>query len=102
MKPPSGNTSEIDIAYVADLARIDLTDEEKTVFQDQLDRVIDYVRHLEELDVEGIEPTAHAAPRYNVLRADEPAPSIDRRAMLDNAPATTRDQVRVPKILENS
>ena len=92
--------SEIDVAYVANLARIELTDEEKTQFQTQLNDVLHYVHLLDELDVDGIEPTAHATPLFNVLRKDERGQSLDRDAVLANAPKSQNNEFMVPKIID--
>ncbi|MCK5802055.1 MAG: Asp-tRNA(Asn)/Glu-tRNA(Gln) amidotransferase subunit GatC [Lentisphaeria bacterium] len=91
---------EIDVKYVADLARIELTDEETETFQREITEIVGYVRLLQEVDVEGIEPTAHAMPVVNVLRDDVPRPSLDRDRVLANAPAIiSEDSFRVPAIL---
>jgi len=93
-------TGSLDVGYVAHLARIHLTDEETSAFQGQLEQVVDYVRQLEEVDVEGVEPMAHAVPMHNVLRKDEARPSLDRDEALANAPASKGGQFVVPRILE--
>ena len=91
----------IDVGYVADLARIALTAAEKQRFQAELDDILRYVGQLEELDVEGIEPTAHTTPMANVMRDDEPGPTMAREALLANAPAVVDDEcVRVPVVIE--
>ncbi len=91
----------IDVRYVADLARIELTDEEAERYGQQLQDIIAYVDKLQELSVEGIEPTAHAMPLHNVLREDRVEPSLSREVMLANAPAVSRDQfVQVPAVIE--
>ena len=90
----------MDVGYVAHLARIDLTEEETTLFQGQLDQVLHYVEQLDELDVSGVEPTAHAFPVYNVLRKDEVGQSLDHAAVIANAPAASDGEVRVPKIID--
>lgn len=90
----------IDVGYVAKLACIDLTDAEKTLFQGQLDQVLHYVEQLDELDVDDVEPTAHAIPVYNVLRKDSEGASLDRDEVVANAPASTQGQIRVPKIID--
>lgn len=92
---------EIDVGYVANLARIRLTDEEKELFQRQLDQVVGYVHQLDELELENIEPTAHAAPVFNVMRKDEPRPGLDQSVVLKNAPAVAQKQFLVPKILDS-
>ena len=90
----------MDVGYVAHLARIDLTDEETARFQGQLDQVLHYVEQLNELDVEDVEPTAHAIPVYNVLRKDEVGQSLGHAEVMANAPAASDDQIRVPKIID--
>lgn len=94
------NNQGLDVRYIADLARIDLTDEEIVQFEKEISEVIGYVELLQEVDVAGIEPTAHAFPVVNVLREDVPRPSLRREAVLANAPATVgEDSIRVPAIL---
>ena len=95
------DSATVDVRYVADLARITLTDEEVQQFQNELDDILEYVGQLNELDVDGIEPTAHAAPRANVLRDDTPSPTMGRRHVVANAPAAVEDAyVRVPPVIE--
>ncbi len=90
----------MDVGYVAKLACIDLSAEEKALFQGQLEQVLHYVEQLDELDVGGVEPTAHAIPVYNVLRKDELGQSLDHDSVMANAPASTDGQIRVPKIID--
>jgi aspartyl-tRNA(Asn)/glutamyl-tRNA(Gln) amidotransferase subunit C len=90
----------MDVGYVAKLACIELTPEETTLFQGQLDQVLHYVEQLNELDVSNVEPTAHAIPVYNVLRKDEPGTSLNHADVIANAPAATDGQIRVPKIID--
>ena len=90
----------MDVGYVAHLARIDLTDEETTLFQGQLDQVLHYVEQLGELNVDGVEPTAHAFPVYNVLRRDKVGQSLGHAEVIANAPAASDAQIRVPKIID--
>jgi len=90
----------IDVAYVANLARIALTEEERATFQAQLAQVVDYVHKISELDTTGIEPTAHAVAVQNVFREDEVRPGLERQTALDNAPATVQEMYKVPQIVE--
>ena len=90
----------MDVGYVANLARIELTEEETALFQGQLDQVLHYVEQLDELDVSEVEPTAHAFPVFNVLRKDEVGQSLDHAAIIANAPAATEGEIRVPKIID--
>ena len=96
----SATADDIDVKYLAHLARLQLTEEETGRFQDQLNQIIDYVKQLNELDVEGVEPTAHAVSITNVFREDEPRPCMDRDAFLANTPEQRNGQVVMPKIIE--
>ena len=93
-------TGKIDVGYVANLARMYLTDQEKEKFQKQLEQIVGFVQKIGELDLEGIEPTSHAHLVTNVFRKDEPGPSLSRDKVLANAPAQADGQFTVPKILE--
>jgi aspartyl-tRNA(Asn)/glutamyl-tRNA(Gln) amidotransferase subunit C len=88
-----------DVAHVARLARLTLTDDELDLFTDQLGAVLDHARDVEALDVEGVEPTAHPYELVNVVRDDVVEPSLDRDEVLREAPAVEQQQFRVPPIL---
>jgi aspartyl-tRNA(Asn)/glutamyl-tRNA(Gln) amidotransferase subunit C len=92
--------AEIDVKYVAHLARLQLTPAEEQKFGEQLGHILGYVEKLKELDVTGVEPTAHAFPIVNVTRADEVRPSIPNEDALRNAPAQANGLFVVPKIVE--
>ena len=95
------DVAHIDVRYVADLARIELNDEEAERFGGELDAILEYVAQLEELDLEGIEPTAHAAPRVNVMREDEVRAGLDRDVVIANAPADVDEAyIRVPVVID--
>jgi aspartyl-tRNA(Asn)/glutamyl-tRNA(Gln) amidotransferase subunit C len=91
---------DIDVNYVAHLARLSLSPEEAEKFGSQLGNVLGYIEKLKQVDVSGIEPTAHAFPLINVTRADEICPSMDHDAALLNAPAKANGLFIVPKIVE--
>lgn len=93
-------TDKIDVGYVAHLARLDLDEAEKVVFQGQLEQIVDLVRKIGELDVSGIEPTSHAMDIQNVFKSDEVAEGLGREDVLANAPASAYEQFLVPKIVE--
>eukprot|EP00112_Aurelia_sp_Birch-Aquarium-sp1_P008901 Seg19922.2 transcript_id=Seg19922.2/GoldUCD/mRNA.D3Y31 product="hypothetical protein" pseudo=true protein_id=Seg19922.2/GoldUCD/D3Y31 len=93
-------TDHIDVKYVANLARLQLTEEESSTFQRQIDDILGYIEKLNELDTSAIEPTAHAAPVFDRIREDEVRPSLSREAFLNNAPDVANDQLRVPKVIE--
>ena len=94
------DATHIDVSYVAKLAQIQLTDDEAGLFQSQLNQILDYVEQLNEPDVSGVEPTAHAMPLVNVLREDIPRESLDHDGVLANAPASRNDHISVPKIMD--
>jgi aspartyl-tRNA(Asn)/glutamyl-tRNA(Gln) amidotransferase subunit C len=90
----------IDVKYVAHLARLSLTPEEEQKFGAQLGQVLGYIEKLKEVDVTGVEPTAHAFPLVNVTRPDEVRPSISNEDALRNAPSQANGLFLVPKIVE--
>jgi aspartyl-tRNA(Asn)/glutamyl-tRNA(Gln) amidotransferase subunit C len=89
-----------DINYIASLARLRLTGEEEARYGPQLARVLAHVEKLGELDVEGIEPTAHAGAVFDIARADQPRPGFTAEEALANAPQRSGDQFVVPKVVE--
>jgi aspartyl-tRNA(Asn)/glutamyl-tRNA(Gln) amidotransferase subunit C len=91
---------EIDVKYVAHLARLSLTSEEERKIGAQLGSVLGYIEKLKEVDVSGVEPTAHAFPLVNVMRSDEIQPSLSHEDALRNAPAQANGLFMVPKIVE--
>lgn len=93
-------TSDIDVRYVAHLARLRLTEEEIALFESQLGDVLRYFQELSRLDVSNVEPTAHAVPVLNVFREDMPQNGLSREAALQNAPAGHNGLFLVPKIVE--
>jgi len=90
----------IDVTYVAQLARLNLSPEETASFQSQLGQILSYMEQLGELNVDGIEPTAHAASQTNVFREDRALPSLSVKEALQSAPLTLNDLFRVPKVVE--
>jgi aspartyl-tRNA(Asn)/glutamyl-tRNA(Gln) amidotransferase subunit C len=91
---------DIDVKYVAHLARLSLSSEEEQKIGAQLGSILGYIEKLKEVDVSGVEPTAHAFPLVNVTRADEVRPSMSQEAALGNAPAQANGLFIVPKIIE--
>ena len=94
-------TPEIDVDYVANLARIELSEQEKEKFKSQFADILKYFDKLNEVDVEGVEPTAHAFPRHNVWDEDEPRSGFSAEEALSNAPAHRQDQIVVPRVIED-
>jgi aspartyl-tRNA(Asn)/glutamyl-tRNA(Gln) amidotransferase subunit C len=93
-------TSDLDVAYVARLARINLTEDEVKFFQKQLDDVLKYVEKLREVDISGAEAAAHALPAFNVFRDDAPRDWFTAEEALGNAPRQANGLFVVPKVVE--
>jgi aspartyl-tRNA(Asn)/glutamyl-tRNA(Gln) amidotransferase subunit C len=95
-----GASSSIDVGYIASLSRIELDPADKERLQHDMEAIIGYIEQLSELNVDGIEPTAHAVPMTNVWREDRAGAPFDRDAMLKNAPATIDEELlKVPQVL---
>lgn len=84
------------VLHVAKLARLRLSDEEIERMASELSGILDHIEKIEELDLDGVEPTSHVVTLENVLRADEPRPSWPRDKMLDAAPDAGDGGFRVP------
>lgn len=92
--------SELDIGYIARLARIALTDEETQRFGAELGEVLQYVDQLRSIDVSDLEMPAHATTLFNVFRSDEPRDWFTAEEALRNAPRTANDLFIVTKVVE--
>ena len=93
-------SSEFDVRYTARLARLRLSEEETARFQTQLLQVLEYVEKLKQVDVENVEPTAHANAVFNVFRKDESHPTFTPEVALANAPRSANGLFIVPKVIE--
>jgi len=92
--------SDLDVAYVARLARLNLTEAETELFQKQLGDVLKYVEKLRELNVSGAEAAAHGVPIFNVFREDASRDWFTAEEALSNAPRQTDGLFIVPKVVE--
>ena len=93
--------ADLNLDHVANLARLALTPEEKARFTAQIGDILAYVAQLKEVDVSGVEPTAHAFSwPGNVLADDVPQPGLSVELALKNAPAQRDNMVAVPKVVE--
>jgi aspartyl-tRNA(Asn)/glutamyl-tRNA(Gln) amidotransferase subunit C len=96
----SSPAHSVDVAYIATLARLALSEAEQARLQASIAEVLGYVDQLRDVDVTGVEPTAHAAPIYNVWRADAPGATLPQEAVLANAPALIDEAlIKVPAVL---
>jgi aspartyl-tRNA(Asn)/glutamyl-tRNA(Gln) amidotransferase subunit C len=93
-------TTELDVAYVAQLARLNLTDEETKLFQKQLGDVLKYADKLREIDVGHMEAAAHAVPVFNVFREDLSRDWFTAEEALSNAPRKANNLFIVTKVVE--
>ena len=103
--------SEKDVTYVAELAHLELTNEERTRMLKDLNSILDYIERLNQLDTSNVEPMAQVASRYGerkgdaggfsyAMRADEPKPCLPREEALQNAPVSDGTFFKVPKVIE--
>ena len=93
-------SSDLDVVYVARLARINLTEAEAKVFQKQLDDVLNYVEKLRQADVSHVEAAAHMLPIFNVFCEDAPGDCFTAEQALSNAPRQANGLFIVPKVVE--
>ena len=90
---------QIDIHHVAKLARLALTEEEAARYQEQLTRILGHINQLSTHTLDA-EPSAHAMPVFDVIRADEARPGFTQEQALANAPRRAMDQFQSPKVIE--
>jgi len=95
------SSNDIDIAHVAALARIELSDAEKQKFAGDFQTILGFFEKLNAVDVSALEPCAHAFPVFNVLRDDVPTETLPTDALLKNAPAARDDQIVVPRVVDD-
>jgi aspartyl-tRNA(Asn)/glutamyl-tRNA(Gln) amidotransferase subunit C len=88
-----------EVRHVASLARLALTDDEVAELAPQLSKILEYAEHVGEVAAEDVAPTTHPFPLHNVLRPDEPRPSLSRDEVLAGAPEVEEDRFAVPRIV---
>jgi len=88
-----------EVLHIAKLAKLKLTEEEIELFREQLGKILEYFRKLQEVETEGIEPLEHVLPLENVFREDEPRESLSPEEALKNAPKRRGDYFEVPKVI---
>lgn len=94
------NISRDTVKYVANLARIELTDKELDRFCSQLNDILAYIDQLKEVDISNIAPTTHVLPIRNIKRKDLLCHSFDTKKVLENAPKKQGAFFKVPKVIE--
>jgi aspartyl-tRNA(Asn)/glutamyl-tRNA(Gln) amidotransferase subunit C len=87
-----------EIAHIAELAKITLTEEEKRLFGEQLDRILEYFRKIDRIDLEGVEPTTHVMDVHNVFRDDVEKESLPAEEVLSNAPEKEDGYFKAPRV----
>jgi len=92
--------SREEVQHIAELARLALSDEEQSLYQEQLSAILEYFERLQALDTEAIPPTATVLPVRSVMRADEPKSPSPRDDILANAPDAEEGCFKVPAVLE--
>lgn len=100
MPAESGRMDRATVEYVARLSRIDLTEDEKRLFSQQLSGILDYIEQLNQLDTSAVAPLAQAVEVPNVLRDDVVRESLKPAEALANAPEKSGDFYKVPAVLE--
>ncbi|OXM63749.1 Asp-tRNA(Asn)/Glu-tRNA(Gln) amidotransferase subunit GatC [Amycolatopsis vastitatis] len=93
------NISRDEVAHLAKLARLAVTDDELDVFAGQLDQILDSVAKVSEVAADEVPPTSHAVPLTNVFRQDVVVPGLSQQQALAGAPAAEDGRFRVPRIL---
>lgn len=91
--------SKKDVEHVALLARLELSEQEKEAYTQQLNSILGYMEKMNALDTTDVEPTAHVLAIHNVFRDDVDRPSIPREEALKNAPDQREGQFKVPRIV---
>jgi aspartyl-tRNA(Asn)/glutamyl-tRNA(Gln) amidotransferase subunit C len=92
---------KLNVNYVANLARLDLSPAEVTEFQGQLERVLEHVKQLDRLDLSEVEPTAHSNPVFNVLATDASREGLAKKDALANAPRQANGLFVITKVIES-
>jgi aspartyl-tRNA(Asn)/glutamyl-tRNA(Gln) amidotransferase subunit C len=89
-----------DVEHVAKLARLELSDQEKQTFTEQMNAILKYADQLNQLNTDHVEPTSHPVPLVNVMREDISKPSLPIDKVMLNAPDEEDGQIKVPAVLE--
>jgi aspartyl-tRNA(Asn)/glutamyl-tRNA(Gln) amidotransferase subunit C len=99
---PRMSQPAIDVRYVANLARLELTDDEIATFQGQLEKILGHVETLSAVDVSGVDLAHESQTVFGRMRDDVPHESLPTEALLQNAPDQAQNQIRVPKVVADA
>ena len=91
--------SKKDVEHIAWLAHIELSEEEKALFTEQFNEILDYFKKIDEVDTEGVKPTYHVLNLENAFRKDKTTPSLPVEEALRNAPKKERKFIKAPRIV---
>lgn len=91
--------TKADVLHVADLARLEIADQDIALFSRQLGSILEYVEILKTVDTQDVPPTTHAIQLTNAFREDEVTPHLDLELVMANAPEKDQDGFRVPRII---
>ena len=91
--------SKKEVEHIAWLAHIELSDQEKSLFTEQFNEILDYCKKIDEVDTEGVEPTYHVLDLKNVSRTDKTTPSLPIEEALRNAPKKEKKFIKAPRIV---
>jgi aspartyl-tRNA(Asn)/glutamyl-tRNA(Gln) amidotransferase subunit C len=89
-----------EVEHIAQLARLELGPDQKTLYRDQLSHILDYIAKLRQLDTTDVPPTAGGGLERMPLRADGSQPGLSTQALLNNAPEAQDDQFKIPPVFE--
>ncbi len=92
--------SRDEVKYIAGLARLTLTEDEITLYTQQLSDILGYIEQLNELDVDNVEPMSHVLDIINVMREDKYLPSLSREEVMANAPDHDGEHFKVPRVVK--
>ena len=93
------HVSKKDVEHVASLAHIELSDQEKALFTEQFNDILEYFKKIDAVDTNGVEPTYHVLDINNVSRTDETKPSLSTEEALRNAPKKEKKFLKAPRIV---
>lgn len=96
------NITKKDVEYIGELARLKLNESEIETYAKDMNKILEYIGKLNELDTENVEPLSHPIDYENIMREDELKPSIDREKALKNSPKADEQYFKVPKVIKQN